>query len=126
MSVRIEEQNSAKVFNRRVHMANERTFLAWIRTGIGIMAFGFVVKKFGLFINTVNSLASSHGYTSVLGIGLVGLGTLMNLLAFLKYKKTQRQINEDTYQPSSVLDLLLTISVLGVGVLLVVYLIRGT
>jgi putative membrane protein len=29
-------------------MANERTFLAWIRTGIGIMAFGFVVEKFGL------------------------------------------------------------------------------
>ena len=33
------------------HLANERTFLAWIRTSIGIMAFGFVVVKFSLFLN---------------------------------------------------------------------------
>ena len=39
-----------RVQNRRVHMANERTFLAWIRTAIGIMAFGFVVEKFSLFL----------------------------------------------------------------------------
>jgi len=36
----------ARVKNRRVHMANERTFLAWIMTCIGIMAFGFVIEKF--------------------------------------------------------------------------------
>ena len=46
----IKNQESAKVGNRRVHMANERTFLAWIRTSIGIMAFGFVVEKFALFM----------------------------------------------------------------------------
>ena len=44
-----EGKKPDKVLNRRVHMANERTFLAWIRTGIGIMAFGFVVEKFALF-----------------------------------------------------------------------------
>ncbi|MDO8281130.1 MAG: DUF202 domain-containing protein [Thermodesulfovibrionia bacterium] len=37
-----EDKNAVKVLNRRVHMANERTFLAWIRTSISIMAFGFV------------------------------------------------------------------------------------
>lgn len=40
-----EQRRVARVRNRRVHMANERTFLAWIRTSIGIMAFGFVVEK---------------------------------------------------------------------------------
>jgi putative membrane protein len=35
-------------------MANERTFLAWIRTSIGIMAFGFVVEKFALFIKQMS------------------------------------------------------------------------
>ena len=48
MTERSVEKESAKVSNRRVHMANERTFLAWIRTSIGIMAFGFVVEKFAL------------------------------------------------------------------------------
>jgi len=46
-------RSAQKVRNRRVHMANERTFLAWIRTSIAIMAFGFVVEKFGLFLRQV-------------------------------------------------------------------------
>lgn len=117
-------------------MANERTFLAWIRTSIGVMAFGFVVEKFALFIkqmslilgnaNIENALPPSHGYSAIVGIFLVGLGTLMGLLAFVRYKKVERQIDEDTYQPSSMLDLLLTLSVLAVGIFLVVYLIHST
>jgi uncharacterized membrane protein YidH (DUF202 family) len=136
MSEIIEDNKSAGVRNRRVHMANERTFLAWIRTSIGIMAFGFVVEKFALFIkqmslilgnaNIENVSPPSHGYSAIVGIFLVGFGTLMGLLAFVRYKKVERQINEDTYQPSSILYILLTISVLAVGIFLVVYLIHGT
>ena len=132
----IEDKKSAGVRNRRVHMANERTFLAWIRTSIGIMAFGFVVEKFALFIkqmslilgnaNIENALPPSHGYSAIVGIFLVGLGTLMGLLAFVRYKKVEKQIDEDTYQPSSILDILLTISVLAVGIFLVWYLIHST
>ena len=136
MSEMIEVKKSALTRNRRVHMANERTFLAWIRTSIGIMAFGFVVEKFALFIkqmslilgnaNIENSMPPSHGYSAIVGISLVGLGTLMGLLAFVRYKKVERQIDEDTYQPSSILDMLLTLSVLAVGIFLVVYLIHST
>ena len=136
MSDIIEDKKSARVRNRRVHMANERTFLAWIRTSIGIMAFGFVVEKFALFIkqmslilgnaNIENALPPSHGYSAIIGICLVGLGTLMGLLAFVRYRKVERQIDDDTYQPSSILDLLLTLSVLAVGIFLVGYLIHST
>jgi len=136
MSEIIEDKKSAGVRNRRVHMANERTFLAWIRTSIGIMAFGFVVEKFALFIkqmslflgnaNIEKALPPSHGYSAIVGIFLVGLGTLMGLLAFVRYRKVKRQIDEDTYQPSSILDILLTISVLAVGIFLVMYLIHST
>jgi putative membrane protein len=62
----------------------------------------------------------------IVGIFLVGLGTLMGLLAFVRYRKVEKQIDEDTYQPSSMLDLLLTLSVLAVGIFLVVYLIHST
>jgi putative membrane protein len=132
----IIDDKSAKVLNRRVHMANERTFLAWIRTSIGIMAFGFVVEKFALFIkqmslilgnaNIENVSPPSHGYSAIVGIFLVGLGTLMVLLAFVRYKKVERQIDEDTYKPSLILDILITISVLAVGIFLVMYLIHST
>jgi len=136
MSEMLEDKGSVKVRNRRVHMANERTFLAWIRTSIGIMAFGFVVEKFALFLKQISliwgkanigkALPPSHGYSAIVGIFLVSLGALMGLLAFIRYKKVERQIDEDTYQPSSILDMLLTISVLAVGIFLVLYLIHST
>ncbi|NJD57696.1 MAG: DUF202 domain-containing protein [Nitrospirae bacterium] len=136
-----EDQNMHKVRNRRVHMANERTFLAWIRTSIAIMAFGFVVEKFGLFLRQVSAYlmvseglhrgdaektaAFSPGYSAVLGVVLVGFGAVMGLLAFIRYKKVERQIDNDTFQPSVILDLLLMISLLAVAVFLVLYLIHS-
>jgi len=117
-------------------MANERTFLAWIRTGIGIMAFGFVVEKFALFVRQFgfileksgyqgNQVSHPPGYSSTLGIFLVGLGALMGVLSFIRYKKVEKQIDEDSYQPSLILDILLTIAVLATGVFLVIYLIHS-
>ena len=126
-----EDKKSVRVRNRRVHMANERTFLAWIRTSIAIMAFGFVVEKFALFIKQISYFlgkevaAPSRGYSSIFGIFLVGLGTLMGVLAFIRYKKIERQIDKDTYQPSLILDILLTLSILAIGVFLVIYLIHS-
>jgi len=130
-----ENKESAKVRNRRVHMANERTFLAWIRTSIGIMAFGFVVEKFALFMRQMsiilgkstieNTIPPSYGYSAMIGIFLVGMGTLLVLFAFVRYKKVERQIDSDTFQPSSILDILITILVLSVGIFLVTYLIQS-
>jgi uncharacterized membrane protein YidH (DUF202 family) len=134
----MKDKATSRVLNRRVHMANERTFLAWIRTSIGIMAFGFVVVKFALFIKQIASLLAAsgfsemhivqapHGYSSFFGIALVGLGALMGVLAFVRYKKVEKQIDDDMYQPSLILDILLTLSVLAVGIFLVIYLVHNT
>ena len=131
-----EQKRPIKVGNRRVHMANERTFLAWVRTSIGIMAFGFVLERFALFIkqmsyllrasNMGNALPTSDGYSSIAGIFLVGLGSLLCVLAFIRYKKVERQIDDDTYLPSPVLNMVLTLSVLSVGIFLVFHLIRNS
>lgn len=131
----IGNPESVRVQNRRVHMANERTFLAWIRTSIGIMAFGFVVEKFTLFMKQMsvilgkstieNTLPPTPGYSAIVGIFLVGLGTLLVLLAFIRYKKVQKQIDSDIFQPSSFLDILLTLAILAVGIFLVTYLIQS-
>lgn len=132
-----EEQKSGRVLNRRVHMANERTFLAWIRTAVGIMAFGFVVEKFSLFLKYIAHYLVqapsggsppapqapwSPGYSSFLGMALIGLGALMGVLAFIRYKRTEKQIDEDTYRPSLILDILLTIAIVSIGSFLLIYL----
>jgi putative membrane protein len=70
-----EEKRASRVRNRRVHMANERTFLAWIRTSIGIMVFGFVVEKFALFVREASYLLGKPRtmLTHVAGTARVGL-----------------------------------------------------
>lgn len=55
---------------------------------------------------------------------LVGLGVLMAVVAFLRFKIVERQINEDTYQSSSILSVLLFLSLLAVGMFLLLYLVH--
>ncbi|WP_088188184.1 DUF202 domain-containing protein [Desulfosporosinus sp. FKA] len=121
--------------NRRLHLANERTFLAWIRTSIAMMGFGFVVERFALFLKQMSyvlgksnldlTLPPSHGYSTMIGIFLVALGSLMSVLAYLKYRNVDLQIATDTYQPSSFLNILLSVSVLAVGMFLIFYLLQS-
>ena len=124
-----EDKVPTRGHNRRVHMANERTFLAWIRTSVAVMAFGFVVEKFSLFVKQMAYYIGKEvappapGYSAVIGILLVGLGMLMGVLAFIRYKKVERQIDEDTYTPSPILSVLLAISVIVIGMFLLLYLI---
>lgn len=112
------------------HMANERTFLAWIRTSIGIMAFGFVLEKFTLFLRQteyflnqqhVPGLHNQHSfqtYSSVFGVVLIVLGALLCLLAFIKYKTVESQIENNTYYPTILLDMMLMLAVVLIGVFL--------
>jgi len=130
-----ENKKPGKVGNRRVHMANERTFLAWIRTSIGIMAFGFVVEKFALFIKRLDyffekphvreAAPASFGYSSIFGIVLVAMGALMGVLAFIRFKKLEREIDTDTYHTSLILDILVAMGILAIGIFLVFYMIHS-
>jgi putative membrane protein len=113
------------------HLANERTFLAWVRTGIGIMAFGFVVVKFSLFVKQISLMLGSkievpqRGYSSVLGIILVAFGVLITLLAYWRYKRVERQIRDQDYIHSSVLVSVLMSCIFIAGIVLVIYLVHS-
>lgn len=110
------------------YLANERTFLAWIRTGIAIMAFGFVVVKFGFFINQMAFLLGGKAklpdasYSSVTGVALVALGTIMSLLSYLRYRQVQRSLEQNEFISHSYLPGTLISCILFAGVLLVIYL----
>ena len=113
------------------HLANERTFLAWIRTAIGIMGFGFVVVKFSLFVKQVSIMLGREtaiqqkGYSAIIGVILVAVGALTSLLAFINYKKVKRQIETDTYQSSPALITGVTFGIILVSVFLIWYLIKS-
>jgi putative membrane protein len=113
------------------HLANERTFLAWIRTSIAIMGFGFVVVKFSLFIRQLSfalgetNVLPGKGYSPVIGIALVIIGSLMALLAFIRYRNIENHLAKGTYFPSFVLSLLVTLAILIVSPVLILYLVQS-
>src|SRR6266542_1736501 len=78
------------------HLANERTFLSWLRTSIAIIAFGFVLERFSLFLryfvaNGATVVANPH--TDVLGAALIWVGTLLIVVSLWRFLVEQRNIN---------------------------------
>ena len=117
--------------NASDHLANERTFLAWIRISVGIMAFGFVVVKFSLFVKQISlilgkeNVIPSKGYSGVVGIVLVAVGTITAVLSYMRYKSSARQLDEGGYKHSSLLITILTAFIFLVSIFLIVYLINS-
>ncbi len=112
------------------HLANERTLLAWVRTGIGIMAFGFVVVKFSLFVREFTLVLGAKtrlpqfGYSGPIGIALVASGALSLLLALLRYRQTALQLDQNGYRNSPLLLYIIVGFVVAAGAVLIFYLLK--
>lgn len=91
----------------RLHQANERTMLAWIRTGIALMAFGFAIERVALFTLQLAAFApvqptAQNLDSTWVGLLLIGLGMLANLLATIRYGRVRRAIQRgDVGAPSA-------------------------
>lgn len=82
------------------HAANERTFLAWVRTAIAVMAFGFLVERFDLFLQIAGQTLAKRALSptgqlvgNVAGLILIALGAATIVLALLRFRRTARQID---------------------------------
>ena len=113
------------------HAANERTFLAWVRTAIAIMAFGFLVEKFDLFIEITSQSATGHAYSpgghflgKVSGFLLILLGGAMMLLAMARFRVVAKTIDDSRAHPGTGtrIDVTLTGLLVALGAVLSVYL----
>jgi len=114
------------------HAANERTFLAWVRTAIAIMAFGFLVEKFDLFLRiageslTTRTLpAGSQIVGNIAGLLLIVLGSAMMVFAATRFRKTALDIDAKEVRPGpgARLDITLAALLLLLGATLFVYLV---
>ena len=89
------------------HAANERTFLAWVRTAIAIMAFGFVIERFDLFLQlAAPQLAlkqvAPHGqaFANAAGLAFIGIGVVMIVIAGFRFVKTGKDIETEDAVPN--------------------------
>ena len=86
----------------RVYFAAERTFLAWIRTGLGLIGVGFAVSRFGLFLREMRqvpaqSLVHGTGLSLYSGVALVVLGVLVNVSAVWQHFRIVRELRDGTW-----------------------------
>jgi len=110
------------------HLANERTFLAWIRTSIALMGFGFVVVKFSLFVKQFSLVMAGHqvapttGFSGVVGMCLVAVGAGASLVGYLRYKRIEKQLSDQAFVQRSGWLFAFTAGVIIASLLLLYYL----
>jgi putative membrane protein len=114
------------------HAANERTFLAWIRTGLTIMALGFVIERLDLFLASLRSAREStpaalgapeiHG----LSVSLVSLAIILIVCAGYRFVDINRAIDDQAVRPfkATLMPLGMALVLVAVGVLLLLYLLH--
>src|SRR3954468_8773564 len=110
----------------RIYFAAERTLLAWVRTGVALMGFGFVVARFGLFLREIaaagdKNVAPHTGLSLYVGVALVALGVLVNMAAGIKYRRTLSRLRRGDSIASGPLSL----EVILAGVLALLGLVLG-
>jgi len=103
---------------QRTHMANERTFLSWARTGIALLAFGFVIERFDIFIRRLmvfggeelHLTASPHiVYLSLFSFFLAAVATLFSGIRFIAMR---RHIDQGEAKFSVIPDILVIVSMI--------------
>jgi putative membrane protein len=88
----------------RDHLANERTFLAWLRTGVATMVFGFAIGRFSIalreFAKVEGYASNTPGFSTWLGIISAVGGVLLILVGLHRYRQTKVQLDSDSFEPT--------------------------
>jgi len=111
----------------RDHLANERTFLAWVRTGAAIVVFGFAIGRFSIAMRQLTALQGhalrSAGVSVWMGSGAIAAGVMLVVAGLVRYRKTRSQLDSGTFEPAGFVLDLITILTVVFGLVLAGYLI---
>ena len=113
----------------RDYLAAERTFLAWIRTGLALMGFGFVVARFGLFLEEIritrgDSAVQPYGLSLWFGTALIAAGIAVNLLSARRHTRLVGELKRGSFVDyhSSEQVVILALFLALVGMAMAIYL----
>ena len=111
----------------RDHLANERTFLAWIRTGVATIVFGFAIGRFAIaleeFLRFQGKATTTPGLTVWLGMISILFGVVLVFAGLLRYRRTRVQLDAGTFEPAGFIVDLVSILLALFGIILAGYLV---
>ena len=110
----------------RDHLANERTFLAWVRTSVAIVVFGFAIGRFAIAMRQLTAFQGLASKTTGLSVwmGMISIlaGVLMVVMGLVRYRKTRALLEEGKFEPAGFIVDLVTILTVLFGLALAGYL----
>lgn len=108
----------------RFYQANERTLLAWVRTGLTLMAFGFVVARLSVWLQVEHPERDNNQMGSWLGVAIVALGCACHLIGASRFVLARRSLLAGkTSQPSALGPVAVALLVAAAGIAAIVYLV---
>lgn len=126
-----EEDSSERL---QQYLANQRTFLSWVRTSIALIGLGFAIERFSLFLqqfrlianpDTTGNAASAtaHDYSALVGIGMIIVGTGLIVYALKNYLESNKTIASGKYMPKNAIIYTASAAIIGLGIIMIIFLI---
>ena len=125
-----EEDTSERL---QQYLANQRTFLSWVRTSIALIGLGFAIERFSIFLqqfrliadpNATDNAASVTGYeySALIGIGMIGMGTALIVYALKSYLDSNKTIASGKYMPRNTIVYTTSAAIIGLGIIMIIFL----
>ena len=105
----------------REHLANERTLLSWVRTGVGLVSIGLVVERAGALTDVARARVASTSTSEIFGLALALLGVLTLVIGTAQFLRTRRRISAGEFVPSATAYLIVVAGSLAFAGAFIVY-----
>ena len=128
-----EEDSSERL---QQYLANQRTFLSWLRTSIALIGLGFAIERFSIFLqqfrliadpeavgNAGSGSATAHQYSALVGIGMIVVGTGLIVYALKNYLDSNKTIASGKYMPKNAIVYTASATIIGLGIIMIIFLV---
>ena len=116
------------------YLANQRTFLSWLRTSIALIGLGFAIERFSIFLQQFRLIAdpeasgnaasaTAHQYSALVGIVMIVVGTGLIVYALKNYLDSNKTIASGKYIPKNAIVYTASAAIIGVGVIMIIFLV---
>jgi putative membrane protein len=126
-----EEDTSERL---QQYLANQRTFLSWVRTSIALIGLGFAIERFSIFLQQFRLIAdpsatgnaasaTTHEYSALIGIGMIVVGTGLIIYALKNYLDSNKTIASGKYTPKNAIVYTTSAAIIGLGTIMIIFLV---